>query len=706
MPFPSTTSSSVLHASLQPGHATPPLSLPNDDNIQILAMQDATNPNVEANPQPPALGGLREFSKLDPGRENLQRYGEVISRISNLLLENLLRWDTGRYPHHPFVIRPAMLGRSEADARLWIVVCCEERLKRRAKRFFNKQQMRELCEPPERPEVAIRVYIIAKPAIPLARVVAQLPARVIRGFAHNNELCGAPLWIFNPETSAARQVTLSDPWPYEPLVHHYDEPKEYAAEWRTGSESIAACSMKQDIPEHIQLLIEYLGHDNHDASQRIKETQQEGDVHVRYSVGIAEAGHHHHLRRSLPLAAATHGLSRRPHGGEWPNVLSRGPFVALPCRYDVQVGFLNVGEWNMEYDGHSLGEVVSGYRVAPFVGLRERLWRVLEPASWQVYDDDEDSSKSTEGEAVGPSQSSEPSSFSVTDSIANGRSYWDVVREVQPWQFKGLSADYPQVEIDSVVMIDHQQALNGAATRRGPTPDERYKVPVQGLRLLTWKHAPMNELVMDEPQKRLISRLVEARHSGLLLHLYGGPGLGKTFTAVSRCHTECIAAHRKRPLMTLSSSDVIDHFPAQHKVEMMKVIRAANKWQTIVHFVDADKLLAGRPSSGDGGSSMEESFRGVVEGAVALAAKGNEDSGETHVAREELEAMVQLSRNGRRPSTDTDDYRPLGLATSIVVAVAVATAVVGLLILYLTTIWGFSLQDLQSSYLSTIRDTE
>ncbi|KAK7946074.1 uncharacterized protein PG986_010395 [Apiospora aurea] len=100
-----------------------------------------------------------------------------------------------------------MFGRSETDARLWMVICCEARPKKRVKRFFNTQQTRALRDSPERPNVDFKVYI-EKSVIPLARSVAQLPASLIRGFAHNNELCGAPLWLFNPETSSARQVTL------------------------------------------------------------------------------------------------------------------------------------------------------------------------------------------------------------------------------------------------------------------------------------------------------------------------------------------------------------------------------------------------------------------------------------------------------------------------------------------------------------------
>ncbi|KAK8023563.1 hypothetical protein PG993_011629 [Apiospora rasikravindrae] len=170
-------------------------------------MQNATDPNTEPVQRPSTPDGLREFTGTPPDQESLHHYGDAINRISNLLLEDLLRWDAEGLQVHPFAIRPAMFGKSEADARLWMVVCCDERLHRHTKRFFNKQQVRELFEPPERPDVAFKVYI-ATSVIPLARPVAQMPASVIHGFAHNNELCGAPLWLFNPDTSAARQVTL------------------------------------------------------------------------------------------------------------------------------------------------------------------------------------------------------------------------------------------------------------------------------------------------------------------------------------------------------------------------------------------------------------------------------------------------------------------------------------------------------------------
>lgn len=41
----------------------------------------------------------------------------------------------------------------------------------------------------------------------------------------------------------------------------------------------------------------------------------------------------------------------------------------------------------------------------------------------------------------------------------------------------------------------------------------------------------MKELVMDERQRQSLTRLAEGDRNGFLLHLYGGSGLDKTFTA-------------------------------------------------------------------------------------------------------------------------------------------------------------------------------
>lgn len=189
----------ALGASNQHGTETPPPSSSTRDNVQTPEMQHVTDP------RPSAPVGLREFIGVNPSQDSLQRYREVVSRIGNLLIEHLRRTHDEGLRKFPLAVRLAMLGKSETDARLWMVICCRERLK--TERFFSQRQTRELCEPQERPDLAIKVYI-STPAVLLARVAAQLPVSAIRGFAHNNELCGAPLWIFNPETSATRQVTL------------------------------------------------------------------------------------------------------------------------------------------------------------------------------------------------------------------------------------------------------------------------------------------------------------------------------------------------------------------------------------------------------------------------------------------------------------------------------------------------------------------
>ncbi|KAK7946075.1 uncharacterized protein PG986_010396 [Apiospora aurea] len=447
---------------------------------------------------------------------------------------------------------------------------------------------------------------------------------------------------YYPELELTKEFPMFG-WPYPALVHHYDELKECAAEWGARRDDRTTCLLKRDIPEHVQLLLEYLD------TTIMAQVNEEKELNRRgiYTFGFAWVSQKPgttivydkddaYLPRRPAFPAPPHG-----HSGDWPGtILSPGPFVVLPSRSDAPVAHLDV-------------------------------------------EGSDDSSGLTDEDTAGQLlPTSMPSSFDVTGSIESGSSYWDVVPEIQCRRFKGFSADYPRVEIDSIVVIDHQQALKehphegippllsnaelaawypprcpcdacneenqegeGEAELNGRQPNnnkeerdfEDYgriepgsgrtltphqcllcpsstwafvlntrswqKLPVRNLRPLTWRDAPMDELVMDEAQKRFIIRLVEAQRSrsGLVLHLYGGPGLGKTFTA------------GRTPLETLSSSDVIDNSPVQHKASMMDVIRGANRWKTILHFVDADGLLTERASSsaGGGGSScVAESFRG------------------------------------------------------------------------------------------------
>lgn len=137
----------------------------------------------------------------------VRRLNHVLKRIEPPLIDHLLQWTIKKPRHNPTAIRLVMLGQSEADAKMYMVVFCKQRVRRRAKKFFSSSLTLELCKPQGAPEHAVEVLVV-DPPIPVARAVAQLAANYIYGPEREEGFCGAPMWFFDHETSAARQVTL------------------------------------------------------------------------------------------------------------------------------------------------------------------------------------------------------------------------------------------------------------------------------------------------------------------------------------------------------------------------------------------------------------------------------------------------------------------------------------------------------------------
>ncbi|KAK8109455.1 hypothetical protein PG999_007592 [Apiospora kogelbergensis] len=206
-----TSESAVRRGSSEPSSRTPPKPPPKPPRLKGLpsacsAPSSAANSFVGAAPPFPVPDGLL-MSNKKPDEVSVRRFNDLLRRIEPPMIDHLFKWTIKKPQHNPTAIRLVMLGRSEADAKMHMVVFCEERVRRRAKRFFSSTLALELCKPQGAPEHAIEVLIVDAP-IPVARVVAQLPAKYICLSSHNVCSCGAPMWFFNPETSAARQVTL------------------------------------------------------------------------------------------------------------------------------------------------------------------------------------------------------------------------------------------------------------------------------------------------------------------------------------------------------------------------------------------------------------------------------------------------------------------------------------------------------------------
>lgn len=142
-----------------------------------------------------------------PDEVRVRRFSNVLKCIEPPLIDHLRKWTIKRPRHNPTAIRLVMLGQNEAEAKVYMVVFCEQRVRRRAKKFFSSSLAVELCKPQGAPEHNIEVLVVDAP-IPVARVVAQLPTQYIHRLQREEGLCGAPMWFFDPDIAATRQVTL------------------------------------------------------------------------------------------------------------------------------------------------------------------------------------------------------------------------------------------------------------------------------------------------------------------------------------------------------------------------------------------------------------------------------------------------------------------------------------------------------------------
>ncbi|KAK3390060.1 hypothetical protein B0H63DRAFT_464718 [Podospora didyma] len=128
-------------------------------------------------------------------------------------------------------------------------------------------------------------------------------------------------------------------------------------------------------------------------------------------------------------------------------------------------------------------------------------------------------------------------------------------------------------------------------------------VSVDKLREVQWNVDAMEHLVMDEEKKKMLQGLVGQHYNreqnkyggdliagkgeGLVVLLYGSPGVGKTLTA------ESVAETVKKPLVALSIGDLaMDEYRLQGRLE--SEFKRAMSWDAILLLDEADVVLEAR----------------------------------------------------------------------------------------------------------------
>ncbi|KAF5347625.1 hypothetical protein D9756_010669 [Leucocoprinus leucothites] len=120
------------------------------------------------------------------------------------------------------------------------------------------------------------------------------------------------------------------------------------------------------------------------------------------------------------------------------------------------------------------------------------------------------------------------------------------------------------------------------------------------IRPVEWNSAAFTNLVLPSGRKDLMKSLIEAHHKelnfddfikgkghGLVINLYGPPGVGKTFSA------EATSEHVQRPLYVIGAGDLGTNASAlDHALE--KVFNLATAWKALVLIDEADVFLEQR----------------------------------------------------------------------------------------------------------------
>jgi hypothetical protein len=102
---------------------------------------------------------LGRFEK-DVDKATIDRFKDVLELIEGPLLSYMQR---SRLRYRPMAIRLMVLGKSEEDAKPWIVVLCNEDQSKRVKRFFEKKLAKDLCRPQDLTLPSFDILIVNQP---------------------------------------------------------------------------------------------------------------------------------------------------------------------------------------------------------------------------------------------------------------------------------------------------------------------------------------------------------------------------------------------------------------------------------------------------------------------------------------------------------------------------------------------------------------
>ena len=138
-------------------------------------ISNASNRGPSSDPIPFRLQELDSLLRFrrDIDAETQIRYKDIEKVLEQPLYDFLLRKER-KYSHQPILIRPMILGKSNADAKPYIIVSCSKKYSERVKKFFKKDWVKNLCEPSDEDVPRFQVYVVPRPTKLAAALVNAL----------------------------------------------------------------------------------------------------------------------------------------------------------------------------------------------------------------------------------------------------------------------------------------------------------------------------------------------------------------------------------------------------------------------------------------------------------------------------------------------------------------------------------------------------
>ncbi|KAG7090338.1 hypothetical protein E1B28_009458 [Marasmius oreades] len=178
------------------------------------------------------------------------------------------------------------------------------------------------------------------------------------------------------------------------------------------------------------------------------------------------------------------------------------------------------------------------------------------------------------------------------DGLANSLFAGDLVQRKSPNDGK----DTQQPDLSEEELLLTSTVVYGFSL-----PDKLWlEFDVEKITSVQWNQEAFANLVLPDGRKQMLQALVEAHHQelgfddfirgkghGLVINLFGPPGVGKTFSA------EATSEHVKRPLYLVGAGD-LGTDPTRLDAALERVFEVATAWKAIVLIDEADVFLEQR----------------------------------------------------------------------------------------------------------------